>query len=129
MGCDQLMHWPVPTVAPLRRLSTTNPNPDINHNHNPNFAHFCTDIGNPEVAVDSPIGRCINQSHHIEGHSRSLTPFSYIWCVIITGTPNFQGQNLVNMRFICTKIFGPRQEMMLREVLPELSIICTAFTV
>jgi len=27
----------------------------------------------------------------------------YMRCVIITGTPNFQGQNLVNMRFICTK--------------------------
>jgi len=28
-------------------------------------------------------------------------------CVIITGTPNFRRQNLVNMRFICTKIFRP----------------------
>jgi len=43
--------------------------------------------------------------------------------------PNFQGQNLVNMRFICTKISWPRHEIMLREVLPELSTICTAFTV
>jgi len=52
-------------------------------------------------------------------------------CVIITGTLNFQGQNLVNTQFICTKISWPRHEIMLRErreVLPELSIICTAFT-
>jgi len=27
-------------------------------------------------------------------------------CVIITGTPNFLGQNSVNMRFICTEISG-----------------------
>jgi len=39
------------------------------------------------------------------------------------------GQNFVNMRFIFTKISGPRHEIMLREVLPELSTICTAFTV
>ena len=51
------------------------------------------------------------------------------WCVIITGTPNFQGQYLVNMWFICTKISWPRHEIRLREVLPELSTICTAFTV
>jgi len=48
-------------------------------------------------------------------------------CVIITGTPNFQGQNLVNMRLICTKLSGPRHAIMLHELLPELS--CTAFTV
>lgn len=29
-------------------------------------------------------------------------------CVIITGTPNFQGQNLVNMWFICAKISGAK---------------------
>jgi len=40
-------------------------------------------------------------------------------CVIITGTHKFQGQNLVNMRFICTKISRPRHETMLREVMPE----------
>jgi len=39
------------------------------------------------------------------------------------------GQNLVNMQLICTKISGPRHEIMVREVLPELSTICTAFTV
>jgi len=39
------------------------------------------------------------------------------------------GQNLVNMRFVCTKNSGPRHEIMLSEVLPELSTICTAFTV
>ena len=51
-------------------------------------------------------------------------------CVIITGTSNFQGQNLVNMRFIRTEISGPRHEIMLREVLSELlSAICTTFTV
>jgi len=38
-------------------------------------------------------------------------------CVIIIRTPNFEGQTLVNMRFICTKISGPRHEVMLREVL------------
>jgi len=37
------------------------------------------------------------------------------------------GQNLVNMRFTCTKITGPRHEIMLREV--PLSTIYTAFTV
>ena len=41
----------------------------------------------------------------------------YARCVIITGTPKFHGQNLVNMRFICTKISGPRHEIMLCEVL------------
>jgi len=54
------------------------------------------------------------------------SPTSSTRRVIITGTPNFQGQNLVNMRFICTKIYGARQERMMREVLPELSTICTA---
>ena len=49
-------------------------------------------------------------------------------CVIITGTPNFQEQNLVNVRFICTKISRPRHEIMLGEVLLELSTACTAFT-
>jgi len=39
------------------------------------------------------------------------------------------GQNLVNMRFICTKIYGPRHEIMLCEVLPKLSTVCNAFTV
>ena len=57
-----------------------------------------------------------------------VVQFLYTWCVIITGISNFQGQNLVNMRFICIKISGPRHEIMLREVLPELSTICTAFT-
>ena len=52
-----------------------------------------------------------------------MMPSTYTRCVIITGTPNFQGQNLVNMRFNCTKISGPRHEIMLREVLPELFII------
>jgi len=33
------------------------------------------------------------------------------------------------MWFICTKISGPRHEIMLHEVLPYLSTICTAFTV
>jgi len=33
------------------------------------------------------------------------------------------------MQFMCTKISGPRHEIMLCEVLPELSTICTAFTV
>jgi len=47
----------------------------------------------------------------------------------VSGTPNFEGQTLVNMRFICTKISRPRHEVMLREVLPELSTICTAFSV
>jgi len=49
-------------------------------------------------------------------------------CVIITGTSNFHGLNLVSMQFICTKISWPRHEIMLREVLPELSTICIAFT-
>jgi len=39
------------------------------------------------------------------------------------------GQNLVNMQFICTKMSWPKHEIMLREVLPELSTIYTAFTV
>jgi len=51
------------------------------------------------------------------------TAYGYTRCVIITGTPNFQGQNLVNAWFICTKISWPRHEIMLREVLPELSTI------
>jgi len=55
--------------------------------------------------------------------------YMYIHSVIITGTPNFQGQNLVNMQFICRKVSGPWHEIMLREVLPELSTICIAFTV
>jgi len=38
------------------------------------------------------------------------------------------GQNLVSMQFICTKISRPMHEIMLREVLPELSTIYTAFT-
>jgi len=50
-------------------------------------------------------------------------------CVIITGTTNFRGQNLVNMGFICTKISGPRHEILLHEMLPELCTTCTAFTV
>ena len=58
-----------------------------------------------------------------------MMPSTYTRCVIITGTPNIQGQNLVNMRFICIKISEPRHEIMLREVLPELFIIYTAFTV
>jgi len=33
------------------------------------------------------------------------------------------------MQFICTNISGQRQEIMLREVLPELSTKCIAFTV
>jgi len=33
------------------------------------------------------------------------------------------------MRFICTKISAPRHEIMWREVLPELSTTCAAFTV
>jgi len=48
---------------------------------------------------------------------------------LITGNPNFQGQHLANIWFISIKISGPGQEIMLREVLPELSTICTAFTV
>jgi len=37
--------------------------------------------------------------------------FIYTRCVIIAGTPNFQEQNLVNVRFICTKISGLRHEI------------------
>jgi len=33
------------------------------------------------------------------------------------------------MRFIFTKISGPRHEIMQREVLPELCTICSVFTV
>jgi len=45
--------------------------------------------------------------------------------VIITGTRNFQWQHLVNMRFSCTNISMPHQDIMLYEVLPELSTTCT----
>jgi len=46
-------------------------------------------------------------------HNIPRTSFTSSWsllcvhtrCVITTGTPNFQGQNLVSMRFICTKKF------------------------
>jgi len=41
----------------------------------------------------------------------SETTTTTTWCVIITGTLTFMGQNLVNMRFICTKISFPSQVM------------------
>jgi len=70
-----------------------------------------------------------NQTLHDVCPFPGLVGLHYARCVTITGMPNFQGQNLFNMRFIRTKISGPRQEIMLREVLQELSTTCTAFTV
>jgi len=44
-----------------------------------------------------------------------------IFCTVCHNyrNPNFQGPNIVNMRFICRKISGPMYEIMLREVLPD----------
>jgi len=69
-----------------------------------------------------------SQENIIITNCTQFTEARYTRCVIITVTLNFQGQNLVNMQFICTKISGPRHEIMLREVLPELSTICTDIT-
>jgi len=62
----------------------------------------------------------------INGDNDFTVTSLYTRCVIITGTRNFQGQNLVNIRFICTRMSG--DEIMLCEVLPELCTICTALT-
>ena len=41
------------------------------------------------------------------------------WRFIITGPRSFQQRNLVNMRFICTKLCRPERKIMLCDVLSE----------
>jgi len=90
-----------------------------------------------ESRITSYKQKCLkatNMAHNKSSATDTDTYTDIYWqfattrCVIITGTPNSQRQNVVNMRFISTKSSGPKHEIMLREVLPGLFTICTDFT-